>query len=338
MKIKNVEILRQYNNIDVILVVNDGEYVICVEDKVDSNIHSNQLYKYKEDIKKKAEIVTDNKNYKINEIYFCYFKTGDQNTFLSPLAHGYSTVNRDSLLELLNCYADKIENDIFKNYYTYLIKLNEKKEASWYSLYKELTKELTLSFPQKELNETINSWEELMTSLKDTKKLKIKDADIKIKYLNNDLDENKLEELAKNYIFIKNHFSYVPNQNGGFSAFYWHNYNQINYNTYLQIGNYKYNGDRKYRLSLRVRVDEEKNNDEKKEIRESLYNKFIEEYPEVYVKPTRFSIGNTMAFAVLKDYQDINFKELNNNKEKIDKLVDDIKNTLNHLDELAEQL
>ncbi|PTX14866.1 hypothetical protein SAMN04488598_13813 [Halanaerobium congolense] len=79
----------------------------------------------------------------------------------------------------------------------------------------------------------------------------------------------------------------------------------------------------------------EKNNNEKKEIREYLYKKFTEAYPEYYIKPTRFSIGNTMAFAVLKDYQDINFEELHDNKKKIDKLVDDLKRTLSHIDELG---
>lgn len=332
MKIETVKIHRQYNHIDVVLVINEGEYFICVEDKVDSGIHSNQLYKYKNNITKKDEIIIDDKEYKDGEMIFCYFKTGDQNTFLSPLAHGYNTVSRESLLELFNNYSDEIEHDIFVNYFSYLEKLNEEKETSWYSLYKELTKKLTLEFPEEEIKAAKRGWKEKLKNYSDTKE---KDAKIKIDYLENDIDKKKIIELAKDNIFIKKHFGYVPNQSGGFSAFHWGNYNKGEYNTYLQIGDYKYNGDRKYRLALRVSKLKDKNNDEKKEIRKYLYKKFTKEYPEYYVKPTRFSIGNTMAFAVLKDYQEINFKELHDNENKIDKLVDDLKRTLSHLDKLG---
>lgn len=332
MEIETVEIHKQYNHIDVVLVINKGEYIICVEDKVDSGIHSNQLYKYKNNITEKDEIIIDDKKYEYGEVIFCYFKTGDQNTFLSPLAHGYNTVNRESLLELFNSYSEKIDNDIFLNYFSYLEKLNEKKEESWYSLYKDLTRKLTLEFPEEEIKAAKRGWEEKLKNYSDTKE---KDAKIKVDYLDKNIDKEKIIELAEDNIFIKKHFSYVPNQSGGFSAFYWGNYNKGKYNTYLQIGDYKYNGDRKYRLALRVSKLEEKNNDEKKEIREYLYKKFTEAYPEYYVKPTRFSIGNTMAFAVLKDYQDINFKELHDHKEKFDKLVNDLKRTLSHLDKLG---
>lgn len=333
MEIKRVKVLRQYNNIDVVLLINGGEYVICVEDKVDSGIHSNQLYKYKEEMKDQAEIIMDDEKQEVDKVSFCYFKTGDQNTFLSPLAHGYNTVNRESLLELLNCYSDKIDNDVFNNYYNYIVKLNEDKEASWYSLYKELTKELTLTFPEKEIEATKKSWKRKVDNYSGTNKI---DAKQKVSYLENSIDENKITELAKDNIFIKRHFSYVPNQSGGFSAFYWGNYNKENCDTYLQIGDYTHNGETKYRLMLRVGSLEGKDTNEKKEIRNSLYERFTEEYPEYYVKPTRFSVGNSMAFAVLKDYQEINFEELQNNDEKNDKLVNDLKRTLSHLDELGE--
>jgi len=41
------------------LVINKGEYIICVEDKVDSGINSNQLYRYKNNITKKKQIIID---------------------------------------------------------------------------------------------------------------------------------------------------------------------------------------------------------------------------------------------------------------------------------------
>jgi len=336
MEVKRIEVLRQYNNIDVVLVINNGEYVICVEDKVDCGIHSNQLYKYKEKVKNQAKITIDSEEYELNEVVFCYLKTGDQNTFLSALAHGYNTINRGNLLELLEKYSDEIENDIFKNYYNYLKKLNEEKETSWYSLYKELTKELTLTFPEEELQSAIELWELRADNLKDSKQLKKKDAEIKTKYLKNNIDSAKLKKLAEDYMFINSHFTYVPNQSGGFSAFHWGNYNKEKLDTYLQIGDYKYKGEEKYRLMLRVGSLEGKDKSEKKEIRNSLYNQFTEKYPEHYVKPTRFSVGNSMAFAVLKDYQDIDFEEIHKNKEKTDKLVNALKRTLNHLDELGE--
>ncbi|WP_089720794.1 PD-(D/E)XK nuclease family protein [Halanaerobium congolense] len=59
IKIETVEIHRQYNHIDVVLVINKGEYIICVEDKVDSGINSNQLYRYKNNITKKKQIIID---------------------------------------------------------------------------------------------------------------------------------------------------------------------------------------------------------------------------------------------------------------------------------------
>src|SRR5690606_3343507 len=43
----NVQVLREWNKIDVLLVDEEQKIVVVIENKVDSKEHSNQLFKYK---------------------------------------------------------------------------------------------------------------------------------------------------------------------------------------------------------------------------------------------------------------------------------------------------
>lgn len=204
---------------------------------------------------------------------------------------------------------------------------------SWYGLYKKLTKKLTINFAKKELEKAKESWGK---SYENEEGIKKKETKLKLDYIK-EIDEEKIKELANDYIFINRHFTYVPNESGGFSAFYWSNYNQNNdnYYTYLQIGDYTYKGKPRYRVMLRVGNLEGKNKKEKKEIRTYLYDKFTSNYPNYYVKPTRFYIGNSMAFVVLKGYENIKLDVLIKDERKRERLIKTVKRALEHMDKLA---
>ena len=65
---RSIEIRRQWNDIDVLLVVN-GDTAIIIEDKTNTKDHSDQLRRYKE------AVAREHPDYRIAAVYL---KTGDQ--------------------------------------------------------------------------------------------------------------------------------------------------------------------------------------------------------------------------------------------------------------------
>jgi hypothetical protein len=107
---------RQWHNIDVWAEVN-GEYFICIEDKTNTNRHSNQLARYK-------KLVEEEYDGKPHTLKFIYLKTGNES--LSSLGliesqEGYMIIDREAVLEILN--TRQVNNDIFNDFRSYMTQL-----------------------------------------------------------------------------------------------------------------------------------------------------------------------------------------------------------------------
>ena len=114
-QIRTVNARRQWNDIDILVEVND-KYIIVIEDKTNTKEHSKQLERYK-------EIVTNHYKNKKLTLAFVYLKTGNEST--STLAQvkekGYSVIDREAILRNLN--ARSINNDIFNDFKDYLTEI-----------------------------------------------------------------------------------------------------------------------------------------------------------------------------------------------------------------------
>ena len=101
---------KQHEKIDVYFQakINDKTVSFIIEDKTDTEMHSNQLKKYKEAIEKDK--------IQENEIRKIYLKTGyiydDEKEFAKE--NGYGVVNLETFIKFLECHKDT-ENEIFKS-------------------------------------------------------------------------------------------------------------------------------------------------------------------------------------------------------------------------------
>lgn len=110
--IKLLKISRQYKNIDVLLHIKhrDENKEIIVEDKVHSSEHDDQLQRYKKEL---------SNEYAPENIICVYYKTGFQSDYSKLKAAGYKIFDRKRILDLLGQYIDNINNNIFRDYYSY---------------------------------------------------------------------------------------------------------------------------------------------------------------------------------------------------------------------------
>lgn len=117
---RSVEVETQHKNIDILVLVND-DIAVIIEDKTDTEHHSDQLRRYHEQICKEFP------NRKIARIYF---KTGDQSNYSSTTQAGYSCFLRKDFLQSLD-YGVKagVRNDIFTDFYTHLLAIEESVQA-----------------------------------------------------------------------------------------------------------------------------------------------------------------------------------------------------------------
>lgn len=106
-RIQKIE--KQYDNIDVLVYFND--FRIILEDKVATNIHDNQIERYKEALlKSEPWLSRDN-------IITVYYKIFDQPR---PEKGVDCEFTREDLLSIFRRYQETIENPIFRNYLEYL--------------------------------------------------------------------------------------------------------------------------------------------------------------------------------------------------------------------------
>jgi hypothetical protein len=120
-RIETVETHRQWKHIDILAEINN-EYVIAIEDKIDTGEHSNQLESYKENIEK------ENK-YKDLKQVFIYLKTGNES--LAKLERikqkKWKIIKREDVLNVLN--SCKTQNNIFKDFKDHLNHIEEETKS-----------------------------------------------------------------------------------------------------------------------------------------------------------------------------------------------------------------
>jgi hypothetical protein len=108
---RSIEVRPQWNNIDVLLLVN-GEIAIIIEDKTNTKDHSGQLQKYRTAVAKEFP------GYRTAAVYL---KTGDQCDYGSVEQAGYGCLLRSHFLDILkNGKQTGIRNDIFSDFTRYL--------------------------------------------------------------------------------------------------------------------------------------------------------------------------------------------------------------------------
>jgi len=116
-KITLINADRQWENIDIWAEVNN-EYLIIIEDKINSKQHSDQLKVYKNIAKKWC----NNNKFKLVCIYL---KTGNESrkSLKDVEKKGYAIFTRKEFIGLLNLH--KVENDIFIDFKDRLLFLEE---------------------------------------------------------------------------------------------------------------------------------------------------------------------------------------------------------------------
>ena len=100
----------QYNRIDVLVRINDDDIVLLIEDKIDTDEHSNQIQKYKEVAE---EYFSDSK------IVAVYLKTGNVSRCNLPKKDDCGHFLRKDLLAVLKNYCDTGDT-IIDNFYVHL--------------------------------------------------------------------------------------------------------------------------------------------------------------------------------------------------------------------------
>lgn len=206
MEVKKLEIKKQYNNIDILLILND-EYYIIIEDKTFTSERKKQIISYKDKLKKILE--NDGVNFDEEKIYGLYFKIGDE--CLQGIEEKENTkgMNIKSLLrkEIINIFENYSGEDIiFNDYISYIKEIQERTE----------------NFSKVDLRKEMFTWEEVNGF-----------------YNALDLEFTKLKKEKILPQDIKFNWDYVANQNGGFMCYNFDNaFSRLNfekYGYYMQI-------------------------------------------------------------------------------------------------------
>lgn len=216
------DIFRQYKNIDVYIQVND-KYNIIIEDKTFTGQHGDQINHYKRSLEDEGK----------KNIICVYYKIVEQ-----PFEEDTDVnINRQGLMEVFSKYADKTQNNIFKDYYEYLLSIDKDVNAFSYA--------------------PIDIWR--------------KDYNHIYKGFFTHLIKNAIVQTVENDIIKGGYgWGYVPNFAGGFWGLWWFNFkrekltacNIENYidELYLQIEDNK--------IALKMIG----NSDRSTDVRWSLYN------------------------------------------------------------------
>lgn len=122
--ISKVQAGRQRENIDVWAEVND-EYLIVIEDKINTGEHSNQLERYKKSV---SAYIEGEAGKNLKPVYI-YLKIGEESraSFELIRQRGWAVVTRKELINLFNHYRD-IDNAIFQEYLSHLVAIQEATE------------------------------------------------------------------------------------------------------------------------------------------------------------------------------------------------------------------
>lgn len=117
LDIENVKLVRQYNNIDVLVLAtlrNGLILPIIIEDKTDTSHHNNQLERYRQTI---IEAYTD-----FPEPICIYYKTGYIfEPFTEIEKHHYIVYDKLKMLKIMQVFQDSEMPLLFCDYYAYLV-------------------------------------------------------------------------------------------------------------------------------------------------------------------------------------------------------------------------
>ncbi len=115
---EKIEVKKQYKNIDVLVIVNDT-FAIIIEDKTNTQNHSDQLRRYFAQVESEEKVAKD-------KIAAIYLKTGDQASYREVEEAGYSVFGRRDLLNVLETGKSfGVDNSIFLDFHKYLLKIEE---------------------------------------------------------------------------------------------------------------------------------------------------------------------------------------------------------------------
>lgn len=141
-----IKITRQHRGIDVLLTINDS-IALCIEDKVGTTEHSDQLQRYLAGLKEDG--------FSEDEIIPVYVQTGEQGSYRGVKAAGYGVMRRGELITLLREYLDQRGSDsVARDFHDYLADIDRRVEAfrtrpfsewdryAWQGFYSEIQHEL----------------------------------------------------------------------------------------------------------------------------------------------------------------------------------------------------
>jgi hypothetical protein len=266
LEVETVKTWRQWEKIDIIAEVN-GEYVITIEDKVDSCEHSGQLDYYKE----KVETNYEGKK-ELDKLVFIYLKTGNES--LIPLENvrkkGYAVIGRKDVLGVLN--KRKVDNQIFLDFKDHLTEIENKTNAC------ETLENITSDG---------RAAEGFFLKLQEKKMQKCSNEDVS-------------ELLGK-----VGDWRYVATPTGGFLGFwyYWRWNKKYNCTLNIQIENaYEYG----IRLVIKIADCAEASTDLFYTILADMQN-CAKDYGLKLEKPSRFKVGGTSTLAVVENAFPDNF-------------------------------
>lgn len=125
-KVKTIEVVKQFNYIDVFCVINE-EYAIIIEDKINASEHGNQMTRY-------SKAIESSLKYQHLQKYCIYFKTGNErqqnidaikNKYLKENGNNwhFNVFKRQDMIEVLNSYLGK--NEILMDYRDKIIKIEK---------------------------------------------------------------------------------------------------------------------------------------------------------------------------------------------------------------------
>jgi len=143
---KPIEIKRQHRGIDVLIVINNA-IAVCIEDKVGTTEHSEQLQRYLAGLKEDG--------FSDDQVIPVYVQTGEQGSYRAVKAAGYAVMRRSELISLLQSYLQEGGLDsIARDFHDYLKDIECRVEAfrthsiaewdwyAWQGFYLELQHQL----------------------------------------------------------------------------------------------------------------------------------------------------------------------------------------------------
>ena len=118
-EVTSLRISRQFDKIDILVTVNEKVAVI-IEDKTQTQQHSDQLRRYLEKLRSGP---------KLDSIVTIYLQTGDQCDYDMVEKDGYVLLHRRQLIDIFEPHIDRVTSDILRDFYAHLVKVEGNVES-----------------------------------------------------------------------------------------------------------------------------------------------------------------------------------------------------------------